>query len=98
MQADWTDFCNWLRDYIELGPIDIQWSRISGHDQTFIRIDIFPTLPCHVTTALEDRPELCTSGVAYELSRGLFGVLTKAIDENKSYTYFRHFGVEARTW
>ena len=96
--TDWTDFCNWLREYIALGPIDIQWKRISGPFPDVIRIDIFPGLPCHVTTALEDRPELCTSGVAYELSRGLYWVLTKAIDENKAYTYFRHFGVEARTW
>lgn len=96
--ADWTDFCNWLRDYIELGPIDIKWSSISGPDQTIIRIDIFPTLPCHVTTAIEDRQELCTSSVAYELARGLMSVLSKAIDENKAYTYFRHFCVEARTW
>ena len=96
--TDWTDFCNLLRDYIELGPIDITWSRISGKDQTIIRIDIFPTLPCHVTTALDDKTELCTSSVAYELASGLMPVLTKAIDENKAYTYFRHFGVEARTW
>jgi hypothetical protein len=96
MQADWTDFCNWLRDDIELGPIDIKWSRISGLGHTIIRIDIFSTLPCHVTTALEDKPELCNHEVSYSLARGLMPTLTKAIDENKAYTYFQYFRLEPR--
>lgn len=91
---DWTDFCGWLREDLDLPGLPIEWSRISGPDQTIIRIDICKDKPYHVSTAIDDRRELYTHDVAYELAQGLRPVLVKAIRTNSPYTYIRYFLLE----
>lgn len=94
-KPDWDAFCNWLREYLEIPTLPIEWSRFEKDDSRIIRIDIFKDKPYHVTTAVEDREELCNDGVAYLLSQGLRPVISKAIDTNSPYTYFRYFRLEA---
>ncbi len=79
---DWTDFCGLLREDLDLPGLPIEWSRISGPDGNLIRFDICKDKPYHVTTAIEDRRELYTHDVAYELAQGLLHVLYKAIRLN----------------
>lgn len=93
---DWDTFCTWIREYMELPKLPIEWSTYENDGFKIVRIDLFKDKPFHVTTALEDRPELCNDGVAYELSRGLWPVLSRAIENQTAYTYFRYFSVEAR--
>ena len=94
MMTDWTDFCDWLREDMELSDLPIQWSRISGPDGTLIRFDICKDKPYHVTTAIDDRKELYTHDVAYELAQGLLTWLFKAIRLNSPCTYIRYFPLE----
>lgn len=92
--TDWTEFCDWLREDMELPNLPIEWSRISGPDGTLIRFDICKDRPYHVTTALDDRQGLYTHDVAYELAQRLLPVLGKAIGLNSPYTYIRYFPLE----
>ena len=94
MQADWDAFCGWIKEYMELPTLPIEWSRYEKDDFKIIRIDLCKTKPYHVTTAVEDRSELCTDGIAYLLSQGLMVWLSKAIETNSPYTYFRYFRLE----
>ena len=94
MMTDWTEFCDWIREDMELPNLPIEWSRILSLDGTLIRFDICKDKPYHVTTALEDRRELYTHDVAYELSQGLLTCLGKAIRLNSPYTYIRYFPLE----
>lgn len=98
MKPDWNAFVEWLSGYLEMPNIPIKWSRCADGGYKIVRIDICPDKPYQITTAVEDRSELCTDGVAYALARGLETWLSKAIENNRSYTYFRHFGIEARVW
>ena len=91
---DWDAFCNWLRGYLELPNLPIEWSRFEKDDSRIIRIDLFKDKAYHVTTAVEDRSELCTDGIAYLLSQVLMPVISKAIETNSPYTYFRYFRLE----
>lgn len=93
-QSDWDAFCAWIREYMELPKLPIEWSRYEKDGFKIVRIDLFKDKPYHVITALEDRDELCTDGVAYMLAMGLMPVLCRAIETNTAYTYFRHFRLQ----
>ena len=95
MTPDWDAFVGWVKDDMELPQLPIEWSRYEKDDFRIIRIDLCKSRPYHVTTAIEDRPELCNHDVAYALARGLMPVLSKAIEANSPYTYIRHFDVRA---
>lgn len=96
MKPDWGAFVGWLKEYMELPKIPIEWSPYEKDGFKIIRIDLCPGKPYQVTTGLEDRPELCTDGIAYLLAMGLMPWLSKAIETQTPYTYFRYFAVEAR--
>lgn len=93
--TDWDAFVGWIKEDMELPQLPIEWIRYETDDITIIRIDLCKDKPYHVTTAIEDRPELCDHGVAYSLACGLLPVLGKAIETNNPYTYIRHFDVRA---
>ena len=95
LEPDWYAFCAWIKEDLELPNLPIEWSRYEKDDFRIIRIDLCKDRPYHVTTAVEDRPELCDHDVAYALAGGLLPVLGKAIETNTPYTYFRHFDVRA---
>lgn len=90
MNNDWTNFCGWLKEYIEL-DIPITWERYEHPDGNIVRIDIFKDSPFHVTTALPDERRLNNMDIADELARGLMCVLSKAIRENRPLTYIQAF-------
>jgi len=95
LETDWDAFVGWIKEDMELPKLPIEWSRCETPDIKIIRIDLCKDKLYHVTTAIEDRPELCTHDVAYALAGGLLHVLSKAIENNSPYTYFRHFDVRA---
>lgn len=94
MKPDWDAFCEWIKEDMELPNLPIEWSRCEKDDFKVIRIDLCKDRPYHVTTAIEDRPELFNHDVAYALARGLLPVLSKAIETNSPYTYIRHFDIK----
>lgn len=98
MKPDWDAFCGWIKEYMELPNLPIEWIPYAKDDVKIIRIDLCKTKPYHVVTAVEDRPELCNHDVAYALAMGLWPWLSKAIETNTPYTYLRYFAVEARIW
>lgn len=94
MKPDWDAFVGWIKEDMELPNLPIEWSRYEKDDFKVIRIDLCKDRAYHVTTAVEDRPELCDHDVAYALARALMPVLSKAIETNSPYTYFRHFDIK----
>lgn len=94
MTSDWEAFCGWIKEYMELPNLPIEWSTFEKDDFKIVRIDLCKDRPYHVTTAVEDRPELCDPDVAYELSKGLMVWLSKAIETQTPYTYFRYFPIK----
>lgn len=95
MKPDWNAFCIWIKEDLELPKLPIEWSQYETADIKIVRIDLCKDKPYHVTTAIEDRPELCNHDVAYALVGGLLPVLGKAVKTNSPYTYIRHFDVRA---
>jgi hypothetical protein len=91
---DWDAFVGWIREDMELPNLPIEWSRYEKDDFKIIRIDLCKDRAYHVTTAVEDRPELCNHDVAYALARGLMPVLSKAIETNSPYTYYKYFDIK----
>lgn len=89
----WDDFVRWIKEDMELPNLPIEWSRCETPDIKIIRIDLCKDKPYHVTTAIQDRPELCNHDVAYALAEALLPVLSKAIETMSPYTYVRHFDI-----
>lgn len=91
--TDWTEFCSWIKEDMELPNLPIEWSRCETSDIKIVRIDLCKGRAYHVTTAVEDRPDLCNHDVAYSLAWGLLPALSKAIETNSPYTYIKYFDV-----
>lgn len=91
MKATWDDFCDWLKEYMEV-DIPISWERIEHPEGRIIRIDLCKEHPFHVTTAVPDESRLCTRDIAYVLTRPLEEVLRRAIKKNTPMTYLQYFG------
>lgn len=95
LKPDWDAFVGWIKEDMELSKLPIEWSRCETADIKIIRIDLCKDKPYHVTTAIEDRSELCNHDVAYELAWRLLPVLSKAIETNSTYTYIKYFDIKA---
>ena len=95
MKPDWDAFCAWIKEDMKLSKLPIEWIQYEKDDFRIIRIDLCKGKSYHVTTAIEDRSELCNHDVAYALARGLLPVLYKAMETNSPYTYINYFDIRA---
>ena len=91
MKATWDDFCDWLKEYLD-ADIPVSWESIGHPEGAIVRIDMFKDRPYHVTTGLPDESRLCNHDIAFVLARSLLSVITRAIRENRPYTYLEYFG------